>query len=229
MGARVDYKLTDKVALSYWITNRTQQTEPFNGFKDQFFGLGLQPSKNFSWNINYYLGQEHPEVIFYLSGGAPPGLPTEQGVPFAPIPNPPNGKLHIFDTYANWQVSAKWSLTGEADYVVERLNPNSSPQHTDGGAPYARYQFNPKWALTGRAGYLSDRGGLFSGTTQALRETTLTADYKVAEGFLVHGEWRRDFSNHGYFLTDTLGVLKKEQNTSTLGLIWWFGQKQGNW
>jgi hypothetical protein len=67
-----------------------------------------------------------------------------------------------------------------------------------------------------------------SGVTQVLKETTLTADYKLAEGFLMRGEWRRDFSNRPFFLTNTPGALKKDQNTATLGLIWWFG-KEGSW
>jgi hypothetical protein len=75
---------------------------------------------------------------------------------------------------------------------------------------------------------LSDRGALFSGLTQALKEHTLTAEYKFGEGFLLRGEYRRDYSNLPFFLTDFPDVLKKEQNTATLGLIWWFG-KEGSW
>jgi hypothetical protein len=129
----------------------------------------------------------------------------------------------------SWQTTPKLTLAFEADYVIERLRTYSSPAHTDGGAIYSRYQVTPKFALAGRAEYLSDRGGLFSGATQALKETTFTTEYKLADGFLARGEWRRDFSNRPVFLTSTLGVLKKDQNTSTLGLIWWFGGKQGSW
>jgi hypothetical protein len=77
--------------------------------------------------------------------------------------------------------------------------------------------------------YLADNGGLFSGATQALKESTLTADYRVASGLLVKWEWRRDFSNQAYFLTAVPGRLKQEQNTATMGMIWWFGGKQGSW
>ncbi len=38
-------------------------------------------------------------------------------------------------------------------------------------------------------------------------------------------EWRRDFSNQRYFLTDTLGLLSKQQTTATIGVVWWFGKK----
>ena len=228
MGARLNYKLNDTVALNYWITNGTQQTEPFNGFKDQLFGLILQPHKNVAWTVNYYLGQEHPDVQF-LPNSTNANLPTEQGLPFEPILNPPNGKLHIFDSYLTWQASSKLTFAVEGDYVIERLLTSSAPSHTTGGAGYARYQLTPKFAIAARTEYLSDRGGLFTGTTQAIKENTLTFEQKIADGFLLRAEWRRDASNHPYFLTDTLGTLKKEQNTATLGLVWWFGGKEGAW
>jgi hypothetical protein len=98
-----------------------------------------------------------------------------------------------------------------------------------GGVSYLKYQFWPSFSLASRFEYLSDRGGLFSGRTQALKDGTLTATYQFLEGFQMRGEFRRDFSNQLFFLTDTPGVLKRDQNTLTLGLIWWFGGKQGAW
>lgn len=229
MGLRANYSINDKLALNYWIINGTQQTEPFNGFKDQFFGLAMQPTKGLSWNVNYYFGQEHPDVQYFPNGGAPADAPTLQGVPFEPILNPPKGKLNIFDTYFTWSATPKLTLAGEADYVVQRLYTSSTPQHTDGGAGYVQYQFTPKFAMAARAEYLSDRGALFSGLNQALKETTLTGKYGVAQGFDVFLEWRRDFSNQPFFYTSNQGVLSKQQDTATLGLVWWLGGKEGSW
>jgi len=62
-----------------------------------------------------------------------------------------------------------------------------------------------------------------------LKETTVTFSYKLFNGFLMRYEWRRDFSNQPSFLTSTPGVLSKQQNTVTLGLIWWWGRKEGVW
>jgi hypothetical protein len=228
-GLRASYKVNDSLSLNYWLVNGTQQTEPFNGYKDEFFGLTLQPAKNLTWNVNYYLGEEHPDVTYYQNGGAPPDSPTQQGIPFQPVPNPAHGKLHIFDSYFSWNATPKLTLAADLDYVIQRNNTNSAPQHTDGGTAYLRYQFTPKLALGLRSEYMSDRGGLFSGKTQAVKEDTVTLEYKLAEGFLVRNEWRMDFSNQRYFYTNTLGILKKQQNTATLGLVWWFGQKQGTW
>ena len=228
LGLRASYKFNDVFAANYWVVNGTNQSEPFNGFKDEFVGFVITPTKNVSWNVQYYLGQEHPDVMYFPNGGAPANAPTLQGVPFEPIPNSPGGKLHILDTYLNWQVTPRWTFAVEADDVIERLYSYSAPSHTDGGTVYLKCQLTPKLYVGGRAEYLSDRGGLFTGVTQALKENTLTVAYRFDEGFQVMSEWRRDFSHQPYFYTNLLGKLKGEQNTATLGLLWWFG-KQGSW
>lgn len=76
---------------------------------------------------------------------------------------------------------------------------------------------------------MSDRGGLFTGIAQALKETTLTLEQRLMEGLLIREEWRRDFSNQRFFFTDSLGVLSHEQQTATVGLVWWFGAKKTPW
>ncbi|HVO98334.1 MAG TPA: outer membrane beta-barrel protein [Bryobacteraceae bacterium] len=228
MGVRAAYKVNSALTLNYWLDNGTQQTEAFNGFKDELFGFALQPRKTVSWTVNYYLGQEHPDVVYYPYT-SPPGLPTNQGVSFSPIVNPPKGKTHIFDSYATWTPTDRWTLAAEADDVIQRDEVNSAPFHTVGGALYARYQLTPKFALAARGEYLSDHGGLYTGVWQQLKEVTLTTEYKVAAGFIARIEWRRDVSNYPYFLTDTLNLLGKHQTTATMGVIWWFGKKTGSW
>jgi len=227
MGARLHYQFNNKFGVNYWITNGTQQTEPFNGYKDEMFGFVLTPKKNISWTVNYYLGQEHPDFQFVTNG--PSNLPTFQGAPFEPIVNPPSGKLHIFDSYATWNATNRLTLAAEVDYVIERLYTTSTPSHDDGGAAYFRYQLTPKIALAARSEYLSDYGGLYTGKTQALKEATATFEYKFSQGFLMREEWRRDWSNQPYFFSDTLGLLKNSQTTATIGLVWWFGGKEGSW
>lgn len=228
MGFRATYNVNDKLSVSGWLVNGVQQTEDFNGFKTVAGIITYKPVKSLSWNLDYCTGQEQKDVVSNYNPGLPSG-PTQPGLPTANISPVPNGREHIFDSYATWNVNPKFTLVGEGDYVINRVYDNAAPAHVSGGAAYARYQLTPKWAFAGRAEYLSDRGGLFSGTTQALKENTWTAEYKLADGFLVRGEWRRDFSNVPFFLTDKSGVLKHDQNTSTLGMVWWFGQKQGSW
>ena len=232
MGVRAAYKLNDRVAFNYWLVNGTNQAEAVNGFKDELFGLLLTPNKNVAWTVNYYLGQEQPDRTPVAPNGP---IPVQPGLSFTPITPAPDGRTHIFDSYVSWQATPKLAVALEGDYVIQRLWEFAAPGHSVqpsevwGGAAYARYQLNPKFALATRAEYLADRGGLFSGITQALKENTFTLDYKLGEGFLVRSEYRRDFSNRPSFFTDTLGRLKKEQNTTTLGLVWWMGRKEGTW
>jgi hypothetical protein len=228
LGLRASYSVNEKLNVSYWLVNGIQQSEDFNGFKSQAVLFNIKPAKTVSWNINYYTGIEGRDEIPALNPGLPV-LPTQPGLPIEIIRPVPHGRTHIFDTYVTWNATAKLTLAAEGDYFVSRGTRESAPSHVTGGAAYVRHQFTPRFALAGRVEYLSDRGGLFSGVTQALKETTATGDYKLADGFLVRGEWRRDFSNRRFFLTDTPGLLNRDQNTATLGLIWWIGRKEGAW
>src|SRR5580765_446375 len=234
MGARVGYRFNDAVAVNYWLTNGIQQTEAFNNYKDQLFGAVINPTKSVTWTTNFYMGQEHRDVEQILTPGAP-SLPTQPGLSVVPIVPAPDGRLHIFDSYAAWQANARTWLALEGDYVVSRQwntpGPDRStpPSHVYGGAIYARRQVTPKAAVAARAEYLRDDGGLFSGVVQSLKETTLTYEHRVADGFLMRGEWRRDFSNVPFFLTSDAGVLKNDQQTATFGVIWWWGTRRGIW
>jgi hypothetical protein len=230
MGVRAKYAVNDQVAFNLWITNGTDQTEAFNNYKDQLIGMVVTPSSDLSWTINFYNGQEHPDVIYLQTPG--PGqrnLPNEQGTYILPIANPPNGRLDILDSYLSWQATKALTLAAEIDYVQERLYSYSSPDHVNGGALYGGYQLTPAVAVALRLEYLADVGGLYTGTTQYLKEGTFTLDYRLASDFLMRGEFRRDQSNQHYFLSNTLGVLESSQQTIGVGLVWWFGQKQGVW
>lgn len=232
MGVRASLPLNDRFSVNYWVVNGTNQVEATNGFKDELFGFTAKPTKNINWTMNYYLGQEHPDRTPASNCGP---IPVQPGLCFVGISPAPNGRTHIFDSYVTWQATPKLTFALEGDYVIQRLWKNASPgkssapSHTDGGAVYAQYQLTPKVALATRAEYLSDRQGIFSGVSQALKENTVTFDYKIANGLLMRYEWRRDFSNQPSFLSDVQGVLKKDQNTATLGLVWWWGRKEGIW
>lgn len=232
MGVRVNAPLNDRFTFNYWIVNGTNQVEATNGFKDELFGFTAKPAKSVTWTMNYYFGQEHPDRLVVPPTGP---IPVQPGLSFQAIRPAPDGRTHIFDSYVTWSVTPKLTLALEGDYFIQRLWRNqapgqsSAPSHVDGGAAYVKYQFSPKIALASRAEYLSDRGGLFSGLNQALKENTVTFDYVVADGFLMRYEWRIDYSNKPSFLTDTQGVLSKQQNTATVGIVWWWGRKEGAW
>jgi len=235
MGGRLNYPVNKKLALNYWIVNGTNQTEPTNGFKDELFGLVVTPNKKISWTVNYYLGQEHPDAIAVPTCGP---VPVQPGLCFQQVSPAPDGKTNIFDSYVTWQTTPKLYLALEGDYEVERLWANTEPGQSSapsdvwGGAAYAKYQLTPRTYLAGRTEYLNDHGGLFTGITsyiEALKEVTATYDFTLANGFDMRWEYRRDFSNRPIFLTGSQGVYSTDQNTATMGMIWWFGRKPGPW
>jgi hypothetical protein len=154
---------------------------------------------------------------------------------FAPLANPENGKLHIIDSYATWNATPRLTLAAEGDYVIQRPYANaapgesSAPSHVIGGASYAQYQFSQRSSFAGRAEYLSDRGGMFSNATQALKEGTATYRYNVSDDFAVFLEYRRDWSNIPYFVTSNPATPSTHQDTLGMGVVWWYGGKQGVW
>jgi hypothetical protein len=230
-GLRAGYKLNDKIAVNYWLVNGTNQSEPTNGYKDEMFGVVLRPAKTLTWTLNYYNGQEHPNTV--PATGCP--VPVQPGLCETPIVPAPNGKLHIFDTYATWNANSRFTIAGEGDYVIQREWANagpgesSAPLHVDGGAAYAQYRLTPRTALAMRGEYLSDRGGLFSNATQALKEVTGTYKFNFADGFDAFLEYRHDWSNIPYFVTNNPAAPVSHQDTAAVGLVWWYGGKQGSW
>jgi hypothetical protein len=213
-GFRSSYAFNNKLTLTHWLVNGVQQSEDFNGFKSQALLLTWKPTPRVTSQFNYYNGQEQRDRN--------------------PVVRPaPSGSFHVLDTYHTFNVTDKLTLGVEGDYVIGRVLRDSQPATVWGGVGYARYQWTPKFATSGRFEYLSEKvspaGALFSGVSQALKEHTLTAEYKFADGFLGRVEYRRDFSNQPFFLSEQPGILKKEQNTATLGLVWWFGRKTSTW
>jgi hypothetical protein len=228
MGLRANYNITPKVNMAYWLVNGANDTEDLNGFKSQAFVFTLKPASTISWNVNYYFGEEARSVEPTLNPGAPT-QPTQPGLPTTDVTPSPNGREHIFDTYATWSATPKLTLVGEADYVLNRTYVEQQPSRAAIGAFEFKYALPRNWYVGGRTEYFDDRNGIFSGKTQALKEFTLVANRELAPGFQVRMEYRRDFSNQLFFLSSRTGVLENAQPTMTLGLIYAWGTKQGSW
>jgi Putative beta-barrel porin-2, OmpL-like. bbp2 len=232
-GIRAAYPVGDKLTATYWLVNGINQSEDFNAWKSQAVLLTFKPTSRITAQTNYYSGKEG-RVRTSILNPTFPVLPTQPGFSPNEVRPEQNGLIHILDAYATLNVTDRLTFAFQGDYVINRAFSNSPPSRINGGVAYARYQFPRGFALAGRFEYvgdnLSDDGlSLFTGLDQDLKEITMTAEYKFNEEFLLRGEYRRDWSNRPLFLTDTPGVLKKEQNTATLGLVWWFGRKKGTW
>jgi len=206
-GVRLQVQMNDKVSIYYMLTNGIQQTEDFNNFKSNQFEAVLTPDKKITWTVNYYFGQEQPD------GGVPGG---------------PNGWFRVFDTYLTYTPSAKLSLSADVNRTTNQRLSTDPSSSLVGASGYARYQITSTGALSARYEYINDSGGLFGGIEQKLQEVTLGVEHKVADGFLARGEFRRDWSSELYFPAHD-GQTRTGQTTILVGLVWWFGGKQGAW
>lgn len=206
-GVRLSLPVGDKVTLMYMLTNGIQQTEDFNDFKSNHFTAIIKPTGSLSWTTSYYFGQEQPD------GGEPDG---------------PDGFFRVIDSYVAYNPTAKLGLGVDANFVTNEVNQADEALSLQGVGAYARYQLTSPAAIAVRYERLDDEG-LFGGIDQVLHEVTATLEYKFADGFLVRGEFRRDWSNRDFFTSAQPGELRDHQNSALVGLVWWFGNKNGAW
>jgi hypothetical protein len=205
-GFRTSLPLSDKVTVMYMLTNGIQQTEDFNNFKSNHFTVILKPVPAFTWNTSYYFGQEQPDNS---------------------LPNGPDGWFRVFDTNGTIAATRKLALGFDVTHTTNEVHSGDESLALDGVGAYARYQFTTPASVSLRYEHLAD-DGLFSRVKQTLQEVTFTAEHKFAEGFLVRGEFRRDWSDTGFFPAHGGRVLD-HQNTALVGMVWWIGNKTGGW
>jgi hypothetical protein len=207
-GVRLTLPVNDKVSLLYMLSNGIQQAEDFNDFKSSHVAAILKPSSMVTWTVNYYFGQEQSD------NGAPAG---------------PDGFFRVFDTYVTVTPSSNVTLGLDVNHVTNQVLESDPSLSLQGIGAYARYQVTNAAALGVRYERLDDEG-LFGGIDQVLHEATVTAEYKLADGFLVRGEFRRDWSS-ALFFPGRRGTadVRGHQNTALIGAVWWFGNKQGAW
>lgn len=207
MGVRLTLPVSDDVTLMYALTNGIQQTEDFNTFKSSHVTVIVKPSSRVTWTTSYYVGKEQPD------DGAPGG---------------PEGVFKVFDSYLAYTASAALALGLDVNHVSNQVQRIGQPLSLQGTGAYVRYRLGTPAALAVRYERLDDEG-LIGGVTQLLQELTATVEHTFAEGFLVRAEFRRDWSDTRFFPGREPGDVRRRQNTALLGLVWWFGNKQGIW
>lgn len=92
-----------------------------------------------------------------------------------------------------------------------------------GVALYLRGQLTPVFALAPRFEWYDDTDGFVTGTAQALKEFTMTAELKHSQGLIFRAEYRRDWSDQDYFMKN--GAMVDNQNTFTIAFIYGFSSK----
>jgi hypothetical protein len=196
MGVRATYNLNDKVALAGFLVNGWNNAVDNNSGKTIGIQAVLKPHPKLSLAANFMGGPEQKDDTA--------------------------DKRYLWDGTLTFSATPALSLMVNYDYGKDRIA--GAPVHWQGVAAYARYQVIPSWTVTPRVEWLDDGDAFMTGTSQTLKEFTLTSEHKIDGGLLARFEFRRDMSDEPFFLKDD-GNPVKGQNTFTVGLVYAFGAK----
>ena len=193
-GARLKYPFSDKFSGSAYIVNGWNDVVDNNTGKTFGFSGAINPTKKLSIVQNYMAGPEQKDDN--------------------------SDWRHLWDTTVTYTVTPSLSLMGNYDYGMDRAT--GSRVKWQGVAGYARYQITQRFAMASRLEWYADPEGFTTGSTQKVKEGTLTAEFKV-KNFLMRSEYRYDWSDRAVFEKEG-NTLSRNQTTITLGAIFFIGQ-----
>jgi hypothetical protein len=179
------------------VVNGWNNIEPLNSGKTVGFN-GAYAWKKVTWTNNYYVGPEKPKTT--------------------------KGLRNLFDTVVLVNATDNLSYYINFDYGRDK-NIGSGASQWVGIAGAARYALGKKYAIAGRLEWFDDRNGFSTGTAQAVKEFTLTGEYKMTSWLMSRLEFRNDWSDKPFFETNnTVGA--RYQPTVLLGLIAYVAPKK---
>ncbi len=194
VGARLGYTVNDKVALGGMIVNGWNATGDNNSGKSIGASITLKPTSKVTIIENIIAGPEQTD----------------------------SDDMRTFsDTVVALTVSDKVTAGLNYDYAMDKIE--GEDINWQGLALYLRGQVTPTFALAPRFEWYNDADGFVTGTAQALKEFTMTAELKHSAGLIFRAEYRRDWSDEDYFVKK--GVSVNNQNTFTLGFVYGFSSK----
>jgi len=157
-------------------TGGVQLVQGWNATYDNNKGktVGLTGSYNWkkaTWSNVYYVGQEKTAL---------------------------SGVRHLYDTTILMNPTDKISTYINFDYAQDKI-PGAGTVKWSGIAAAARFALGKKAAFAPRVEYFKDIDGFATGTAQALKEITLTGEYKLAPWLISRLEFRNDWSDVEFF------------------------------
>jgi hypothetical protein len=129
---------------------------------------------------------------------------------------------NVFNVVAQWKLTDLTVFTLDAVYGSEKgaVTPGANASWS-GIAGYARLGLSDAFAFCLRAEYFNDADGARTGTSQKLKELTLTPEYKVSSHLIFRGDLRVDWSDADVFGKKD-GSSKANQATVFLNGIYVF-------
>jgi len=190
-GLKISYPFSDALSASFHIVNGWDNTDDNNKGKTVGLSVGYTPIEQLALTFNLMYGPEQDR-------------------------NNSNDRF-LFDWVGTIKPIKNLSFILNADYGTEqKAAPDGSNAKWYGIAGIVKYDFNDFYSLSMRAEYFKDNKGVRTGTPQALKEITLTPEFRVARSIILRPEYRHDWSNKESFDSGR----KKSQDTIALGVMY---------
>jgi hypothetical protein len=204
-GARMSVPVTSNFSAGVQLVNGWNNVEDNNSGKTVGFTTSLTTSK-INWSNVYYVGNEKTDTVAGLKVRAP-------------------GVRHFYDTVIGINPNGRVSGLLNFDYGVDK-NRGGRDNKFYGYSIAIRALGGEHFAISPRFDWYKDRDGFITTVAQTMKEFTLTADWKWAEGFLSRFEYRRDWSNQPFFDRGNEPMSSKNMNTLLAGFVVYFGPKR---
>jgi hypothetical protein len=200
-GLRTAMPVGSHFTTGFQLVNGWNNVTDNNSGKTVGFTEAVSFSK-FSWNTNIYYGPENTGTN--------------------------SGKTSLIDTTLLLTPKSQLNMYLNYDYGQSRVpGPRGTAPFTAWQAFAGAVKFAPtsKWAFTPRGEWFQDRQGARtgSGIPTAVKEFTLTGEYKFVEGLMWRGEYRHDWSDQKIFERGPLTGFTGTQDTLTVAIIAFFG------
>jgi hypothetical protein len=191
-GLSAAYSFSDIIAVTGYLVNGWDNTDDNNTGKSYGLSVAITPMEQVSMNFNFMYGPEQAS-------------------------NNSNNRF-IFDWVGTIKPIKNLSLILNTDYGIEQKDANAGGRDSlwAGIAGIVKYDFTDLFGLAVRGEYFNDQDGARTGTPQALREFTVTPEFRVAKGLIVRPEFRYDISDQNSFNNSKA----KSQFTFALGVMY---------
>jgi hypothetical protein len=195
-GFMAGYKFSEAFTVSLYLVNGWDNTDDNNKGKTFGASFAVTPIKPVQLTFNFTYGPEQPN-------------------------NTSNNRF-LFDWIGVFQATKSLTLMANVDYAHEENDPLNAGKDSEwyGVAGYVKYDFTGFFSTSIRAEYFNDEDGVRTGIAQALKEITLTPEFKIAKTLLVRPEYRHDWSTQNAFDSEHNTFDTKSQDTIAIGVMY---------
>ncbi|HEX8948054.1 MAG TPA: porin [Dissulfurispiraceae bacterium] len=196
-GLMAGYPFSDKVSANFYVVNGWDNFNDEGNSKTLGLSVNVTPAEQFSAAVNLMNGREQD---------------LQTGI---------KSNRFLSDTVITVKPVKKVTFVVNTDYALQsRSAPDGRDAKWYGVAGYVKYDFTDLFSTAVRAEYFKDPEGARTGTAQAVKEVTLTPEFKAAKDLVVRPEYRHDWSDKDAFDSHRDILNKKTQDTIALGVMY---------